>query len=265
MGEPDDDHRSGEPPTGTVPGDPAAWSELEWSVFFDEYARNRDALRSTAGEAALPRQLAAAALDRVVACHDVIWEMQRGRFGFFSGLIVRHAFECWVIGLYLCVSGSDALRHLREADANALRTLARERPEAGWAKALAYYGDRPSRRLNFEAIARDVGHELRRRDRPPLDPLRDYQAMYRAESRSSVHAGAASLIRHLEGDDHELWLTTAPVIGLEDGVAQTWLLPYAAHLGSFVFDAFGLPTNVMDNVMWRILRLFEATDESEVD
>lgn len=262
----DGDRSGGEAPRWSKrTTDPATWSDFEWTVFYQEYMRHRADLRSARSEAESPRQLAAAALDRVVACHDAVWEMQRGRFGFLSGLLVRHAFECWVMGLYLCLSGDEALRHLLEADARALRALAQERPDAGWAEAAGEHGDTPSRRLNLEAVAREVGQELRRRNLPPLDPLLDYQAMYRAESRSSAHAGTASLVRHLEGDDRELWLRTAPVTGLEDGVAQTLVLLYGAHLGGFVFETFEIPRQVMDNVMLRCVQLLEASSEPELD
>jgi hypothetical protein len=245
--------------------DPAAWSPIEWSVFLNEYTAHRESLRSIRGGAETPRQLAAAALDRLALCHDAICDLHHGRSGLFSGLLVRHAFECWVVGLYLCLEGDDAVRHLGAADARALRILARERPDAGWAEEAAAYDGQPDQRLGIEEIAIRVGKELRRRNHPPLDPRRDYQAMYRAESRAAVHAGVGSLVRHLEGNDDELWLATTRPRGLEDEVAQTWTLTYAAHLGGFVFEAFGLSREVMDSVFWRCMQLFEADDDPELD
>lgn len=87
--------------------------------------------------------------------------------------------------------------------------------------------------------------------------------MYRAESRNAVHAGVGSLLRHLESDENEMWLAPVPPTGLADQIAQTWTITYAAHLGGFVFEAFGLSRAVMDNVLWSRVEIFEKDDDPE--
>lgn len=239
---------------------PAAWSEPEWAVFFDEYAKHRCLLRSDAQDD-VPKVVAAAALDRIVNVHDGIWVLQEGRMGLFSGLLVRHAFECWVIGLYLCLEGRAALAHLNDAEARSLSLLATMHPDSRWADEFSTYEGRTGRRLHIENIATRVGAELRRRDLPPLDPRIHYDTMYRAESRGAAHAGMGALLRHLEADGSELSLTGSRPDGLADDVALTWTLLYAAHLAGFVFDEFGLPRGVVDNVLWRCIDLFEDVDD----
>ena len=241
---------------------PANWSEPEWTVFLGEYTKHRDLLRSK-GEDEVPRQVAAAALDRIVKVRDGIWVLQDGRMGLFSGLLVRHAFECWVIGLYLCLEGRAALGHLLDADARALSWLAKKNPDSRWVAEATRYDGRTHQRLNFEDISTRVGEELRLRDLPPLDPRIHYDSMYRAESRGAVHAGLGSLLRHLDGDGRELWLTGATPDGLADHVALTWTLTYAAHLAGFVFAEFGLSRGVMDDILWQCIELFEDADDDE--
>lgn len=72
--------------------------------------------------------------------------------------------------------------------------------------------------------------------------------------------GTVSLLPPLHGTP-TLRLTGSRPDGLADDVALTWILMYAAHLSGFVFEAFGLPRAVMDNVLWRCIDLFEAADD----
>jgi len=239
---------------------PAASSELEWTVFLNEYAKYRNSFRSGSQDD-VPLQVAAAALERIVRVRDGIWVLQDGRSGLFSGLLVRHAFECWLIGLYLCLERRAALGHLLDADARALAWLATKNPDSQWVDEATRYDGRSHQRLNFEDLADRVGTELRRRDLPPLDPRVHYDSMYRAESRGSAHAGIGTLLRHLDGDGREIWLKAEAPDGLADDVALTWTLTYGAHLAGFVLDGFGLPRGVMDNVLWQCIDLFEDADD----
>lgn len=234
---------------------PAAWSEPEWAVFFNEWAKHRNLLRSDDKED-VPHVVAAAALDRIVNLYDGIWVLQEGHMGLLSGLLVRHAFECWVIGLYLCLEGSAALTHLNDAEPRALSLLASKHPNSRWADEFRTYEGRTGRRLNIEDIAARLGTELRRRDLPPLDPRIHYDTMYRAESRGAVQCRNGCATPAPGNRRQRALADRIEADGLADDVALTWTLTYAAHLSGFVFEAFGLPRGVVDNVLWRCIDLF---------
>jgi hypothetical protein len=201
--------------------------------------------------------LAAAAVDRLAMCGDAVWDLQQGSAGGLSGLIVRHAFECWLLGLYVCLDGPLAVRHLLEADAQSLRALVARWPSSTWGDELEDHAGRPSRRLNLETVADHVRAALEKRGTRNLNPSAHYRSLYRVESRTTAHAGLSTLVAHTEPRDDQLGLASGRPTGHADEVAYVWIVTYAAHLGGYVFDAFGLDRSPMDHVLAAGLALFD--------
>lgn len=231
---------------------------VQWEAFVAGYLSHRFDLRSNAE--ALHRQLAAAALDRSYGAVLGIRALRGADLGGYAGMLVRHSFECWGVGLYLCLGKEDALERLTASDNAHLRTLARGWPESRWHEDLeALEAVQSGGALRISELIEHVSELLDEEDEAPLlEPLDHYRSMFRVESRESAHCGLGALERHVTWEGYVVLLDDGGLRGREDGGQLTFALAYAADLAGFVLREFGMDPEPMWRITSDCVRLFEA-------
>jgi hypothetical protein len=227
--------------------------EIEWLSI--DVQNQLMAFESPAGE--LGKQMAAAAVLRCHSCLDGITTLLAAGLRDMTGLLVRQAWECWLVGIYLALGGPSAMREVVGDYARALRVQGeRWAGHPGVPEELASVAEA---RIPVEVMAQRVGDLLRRLDPPsPLvDANSHYNVLYRTESSSGVHAGAGLLLRYLEDTDKGVRLKWSPESAVVDDDVEEMVAAYLAHLASVVFPVIGLDGK-------RVARLFELlVDESD--
>lgn len=207
------------------------------------------------------RQMAASALARMDACLEGVWVLIRAGRSDLTGLIVRHAWECWLVGVYLALAGNEAFHRLAAEHRRTLRAIVQEWPGPRRARDYAEFPPIEPSRLMYEQLARDVDVLLAPRGLN-ISAVATYNALYRTESRVGAHASFGLLVNYLEVAGDQFVVRGRPASFVPDDHVEVMVATYMAHLAILVFELFDLDGRRVESLFRALLDLEPQPDRS---
>lgn len=204
------------------------------------------------------RQFAAAGLARCCALVKGICVLEDGGLGPLVGILERQHWETWLVSIHVVLRGEEALHEVAGDDIFWKRLLSQK-----LCLGLAYQEDWEGQiaKLNFKELAEGLKPLLvAAGESGDPDGTKGYDATYRVQSLFAVHAGLATIGSYLHYGE-EFWgivWDPPPQFRVPSQVPAL----HTAHLAGYVFKAFGLPTDELEEISQKLLD--EARAESGV-
>jgi hypothetical protein len=197
-----------------------------------------------------PRQFAAAGLMRCCALLRGVCLLEDAGLGPVTGILERQHWETWLVSIHVILRGDEALHEVAGDDIFYKRLLA-EKLQLGF----AYHEDWEGKvaKLNFKKLADELKPLLEKVGEPGNpDGAKGYDATYRIQSLFAVHAGLATIGSYLRYGE-KTWAVIPHPPAPFPRSAQTPAL-HTAHLASYVFKAFGLPSEALDAIWDKLIK-----------
>jgi hypothetical protein len=177
-----------------------------------------------------------------------------------AAILERQHWETWLVSLYVILRGQEALGEVAGDDIFWKRLLS-EKLDLGFAYHENWEG-KPAK-LNFKKLYDDLQPLLESAGEPasPKGP-RGYDITYRVQSLFAVHAGLATIGSYLRYGE-KTWTVVRNPAPSFPRVSQTPAL-HTAHLAKHVFKSFGLPSEELEPIWNKIIKL-KGDDNSHVE
>lgn len=196
----------------------------------------------------IARQYAAAALARSNRLLLAMLELRRSEYPDVLGVLLRCMVECWFLGMLCVLAPEEAHGLIRAAHKRQLEKL----DEVTWGdvQSVIRQIEVNAKGVNWEVVSRRVGTLLAEQGQlaGKATAISIYESIYRGESLLSVHAGAASLMGHLEEVGSAI-VTREVRHEPDDGFSRILAaVPFVGSLASSVAQAFGLSSSEVDRL-----------------
>jgi hypothetical protein len=212
------------------------------------------------------RQLAVAALARMVALLQGMLDVIRAGHGVVAGGLLRSLYETQLFGFLVLLGGPPAMVDVMDAYAKGMKTYhaaQKTKLSQGFEEWLSM-GLRKRGlelksligRLNYEQVAKKVKSLLhRKRDQERTARSENlYDSVYRTESMVSAHATLSSIGAYVDWKSSP-WKLRAHPRGsgdLPNGDRTVLAIGMTTHLASFVLEEFGYSRSFVDSLWERI-------------
>jgi hypothetical protein len=208
------------------------------------------------------RLFAAAALMRCRAILESLSLLCANNHARTAGALSRGMWETWLVGTFVLLGGTPALRDIMASTAHH-SLLLREKLDLGpdFAEDAERWLERnrgTTTRYSYEALARRVQELLRERGED-VDVTDQYNRLYRGESGASAHAGLGSIAPYVDTRSEPWGLSLAPESLVPGERAVLLGLSILLDLAKRVFGEFGLSADELSGFQVRGERLFEAS------
>ena len=190
------------------------------------------------------RQFAAAGLMHCCKLLRGICVLEDASLGALGGILERQHWETWLVSLHVLLRGDDALNEVGGDYVFYTRRLC-NRLDMGSAYGPDWEGR--VKRLNVWQLAESLRPLLiQAGETGDATAAMAYDAIYRAQSLFSVHAGIATIGTYIRDGEASWSVEPAPPAPFEDSDQHAAL--YTLHLAKYVFDRFGIATDSIEEV-----------------